>query len=114
MEISCTSTRAYAQRVVILQPGYRHSLMSDSAVGKNIQFTNHILSRPKFVNSSDRDRSVSPGKSTMGDRNDGSRKWMSPGSNYPPLSARTALTKVPTLTTHLSLALQQVLHFRSR
>jgi len=50
--------------------------------GKNIQFTNHILSRPKFVNSSDRDRSVSPGKSTMGDRNNEDR--MSTGVKPPP------------------------------
>jgi len=38
------------------------------------------------VDNSDRDRSEDPEKSTVGDRNDGSRKWKSPGSNHPPFS----------------------------
>ena len=39
VEISCTSIRTYAWRVVIFRPGYKHFLMSNFADGKNIQFT---------------------------------------------------------------------------
>jgi len=54
-------------------------------------------------------KSESPGKSTVGERNDGSQKWKSQGSNHPPFSSSTS-TKAPTVATQLSLALQQVLH----
>jgi len=38
------------------------------------------------VDNSDRDHSEGPEKSTVEDRNDGSRKWKSLGSNYHPFS----------------------------
>jgi len=46
VEISCTSTRAYAWRAVIFRPGYKHLFTSNFADGKNIQFMIRILSRP--------------------------------------------------------------------
>ena len=39
-----------------------------------------------LVDNSDRDHSEGPEKSTVEDRNDGSRKCKSPGSNHPPFS----------------------------
>ena len=91
---------------------YTHFLTSDLADGKNIQFTIRILSRPTF-SITVTDRRESPGKSLVGDTNDGSRKCKSPGSNHPPSAPNTS-TKAPTIATQLSLALQQVLRFHSR
>jgi len=42
--------------------------------------------RPTLSITVTRDHIESPGKSIVGDRNDGSRKWKSPESNYPPFS----------------------------
>jgi len=39
-----------------------------------------------LVDNSDRDRTESPGKLMVGDRNDGSRKWKSPEPSHPPFS----------------------------
>ena len=70
--------RRQMQRSATQALGYLHGmeslynpLTSNFEDGKNIQF---ILSRPTFVDSSDRDRSESPGKSTMGHRIEASRK----------------------------------------
>ena len=74
MEISCASIRAYARRAVTVRPGYKHFLTSNFADGKNIQFVVRILIETYLVDNSDRNCSESPGKSTVGDRNDGSQK----------------------------------------
>jgi len=56
----------------------------------NIQCADHTLSRPSLsITTSDRDNSESPGKSTMGDRNDGS--WMSAGVKPSPFSTYLSL-----------------------
>ena len=54
--------------------GYKHFLTSNFADGKNIQFVARILIETYLVDNSDRNCSESPGKSTVGDRNDGSQK----------------------------------------
>ena len=77
----------YAQRVVIVRPGYKHFLMSNFADGKNILHDSHFI-ETYLVNNSDRDRGESPEKSMVGDRNDGSQKWKSLGLNHPPFSTQ--------------------------
>ena len=68
MKINCTSIRAYSQRAVIVQPGYNLFLMSIFVDGKTVHGS--YLIKTYLVDNSDRDRSESPGKSTVGDRND--------------------------------------------
>ena len=58
-----------------------------------------------LADSGDRDHSESPGRSTVRDRNDGSRSGSHRGQTVP-LSARTTSPKEPTIAVQLSLALQ--------
>jgi len=98
--------------------GHMHSMQSSynpvtsilwTSNFESIQFMNHALSRPT-MSIAVTECSASPGKSMMRDRSNGSWKWKSPGSNHP----RTTLTKLPTVATQLSLALQWVLCFHSQ
>jgi len=113
MEVSCTSTRAYVQCAVIVQPDYKPFLTSNFADGKNIQFTICILLRPTL--------SIAVTETLA--KAQGSLWWetdmmeVESGSHWGHtilLSAHSTSSKVLTATTQLSLALQQVLCFHSR
>jgi len=88
-------------------------LTSNFADGKNIQFTIRILSRPTL--------SITVTETVV--KAQISLRWeiemmeVESGSHLDQtilLSARSTSTKLPTITTQLSLALQQILRFHSR
>jgi len=61
--------------------------MSIFADGKNVQFTIHTLSRPTlWITVTETVVKAQRNLRTVGDRNDGSRKWKSPESNHAPFS----------------------------
>ena len=80
---------------------YKHFLTS------NLQIVRTYSSCFAFylVDNSDRECSESPRKSMVGDRNDGSRKWKSPGS-----CSTSTNSAVYCRYSVISQALQQVLH----
>ena len=111
--MSGTSARAHALRAVIVRLFYKDFLTSNFADRKGHSEHKSYFIETYLADGGDRDHSESPGRSTMRDRIDGSRKWKSQRSNHP-LSARTTSRKEPTIAAQLSLALQQVPHFHSR
>ena len=78
-EMSGTSARAHALRAVIVRLCYKDFLKGHS------EHKSYFI-ETYLADSGDRDRSESPGRSTMRDRIDGSRKWKSQRSNHPPFS----------------------------
>jgi len=66
-------------------PGYKHFLMSNFAHSKNSQRMVCILKRPTLLTLV-AGTIVKPEKFVIRDRNHGSRKWKSPGSNHPRFS----------------------------
>ena len=93
----------YAQRVVIVQPGYKLFFMSNFADGKNVSFTIRILSRLTL--------SITVTETVV--KAQRSLWWVTEtmevegGSHWGLailLSARTSSTKVPTVITQLSQA----------
>ena len=113
--MSGISARAHALRAVIVRLCYKDFVTSNFADRKGHSEHKSYFIETYLADSGDRDHSESPGRSTMRDRIDGSRKWnLSHRGQTFPLSARTTSRKEPTITVQLSLALQQVPHFHSR
>ena len=113
---SAAQALGHAWRAVIFRPGYKHFLTSNFADGKNIQFTIRILSRPTWWITMTETVVKAQRSRRVGDRNDGIRKWKSPGSNHASSFQHvySTSTKPPTIATQLSLALQQILCVHSR
>ena len=86
VEISGISARAHALRAVIVRLCYKDFLTSNLADRKGHSEHKSYFIETYLADSGDRDRSESPGRSTMRDRIDGSRKWKSQRSNHPPFS----------------------------
>ena len=106
--------RAHALRAVIVRLCYKDFLTSNFADRKGHSEHKSYFIETYLADSGNRDHSESPGRSTMRDRIDGSRKWKPHRGQTVPLSARTTSRKEPTIAVQLSLALQQVPHFHSR
>jgi len=113
VEISCTSIRAHAWHAVIFRPGYKHFLTSNYKDGKNIQFTICILSRSTLWITVT-EIVVKAQRSLWWEIETVEVESGSHQGQTILLSAHSTSTKPPTIATHLSLALQQTLHFHSR
>ena len=111
--MSGTSARAHALCALIVRLCYKDFLTSNFADRKGHSEHKSYFVETYLADSGDRDHSESPGKSTMRDRIDGSRKWKSQRSNHLPFQ-HVLLHGEPTIAVQLSLALQQVPHFHSR
>lgn len=91
------NTKAYTQCVFIVQPSYKHFLMSKFADGKNIQFMISHFIETYLVDNSNRYHSKTQGSLRWGTET----MEVESGSRHDPiilLSARTSSTKLPLLS----------------
>ena len=92
--MSGINARAHALRAVIVRLCYKDFLTSNFADRKGHSEHKSYFIETYLADSGDRDHSESPGRSTMRDRIDRSRKWKSQRSNRPPFSTYYLLPRV--------------------